>query len=190
VSWVKRVKAAFQKLKNLNVRNQEVKQWGVNVVTQLLRIVGLDGEQRPGSCGPRQVHITEIYTSLLVVELRVPYCSDADIGLMYRAVNILAEEAMAMTPRETGRLQDSQYKDVQLENSGKVVAGFVGYDINQVRRTTNTGKTVYYALAVHNRNAHHGRDRYPNNPERASWRFLDFAINNNAIKQQINDLFR
>jgi hypothetical protein len=189
VSWINRVKSAFQKLKNLNVKNKEVKEWGVNIVTQLLKIVGLDGKLQPGSCGPRQIQIAENYTSDIRVEIRVPYCSDADLGLMHRATKILATEAMAMTPKDTGTLQDSQYEDWVLENEGKTVVGIVGYDIFKVYRTTDTGKMVFYALAVHNRDAYHGRDRYPNNPERAQWKFLETAIQNRAIRGQIQDLF-
>lgn len=187
MSWVKRVKAAFQKLKNLNVKNQEVKQWGVNVVTQLLRIVGLDGEQRPGSCGPRRVEIEADYYGHLVVHMRVPYCSDADIGLMWQAVRILETEAVALTPVDTGLLKKSRYREVQLENAGKTVRGTYGYDVINVRRTSNTGRTTYYALAVHNRDANHTQG---NNPPRATWKFLEKAITNRAILSQIQDLFK
>lgn len=188
--WFDRIKSAFQRLKNISVKNREAKDFGVAIGERIMEMIGLGGKQQPGSCGPRIVQYKEIYTSLLVVEMRVPYCSDADIGLMSRAVNILADEAMAMTPRDTGKLQNSQYKTVQLENAGKTVAGFVGYKVQDVYRTTNTGRTVFYALAVHNRNAYHGRDKYPNNPERAQWLFLQTAANNQSIRGQIQELFK
>jgi hypothetical protein len=190
VRWWDRVKAAFQALKNAPIKNQEVKKFGVALGERIMEMIGFGKQLSP--CGPRQVDITEIYTSDLVVELRVPYCSDNDLGLMQRAVTILADEAMELTPRDTGRLQNSQYKRVMLENGGKTVAGFVGYDVNRVFRTTGTGKTVFYALAVHNRgpDVDHSQANFPNNPPRATWKFLDFAINNNAIKGQIQELFR
>jgi hypothetical protein len=106
------------------------------------------------------------------------------------AVNILAEESLAMTPRDTGTLQNSIYKRWVLEDAGKTVVGIVGYDIFKVYRTTNTGRTVFYALAVHNRDAYHGRDRYPRNPERAQWKFLQTAANNQSIRGQIQELFK
>ena len=187
MSWIKRVKAAFQKLKNLNVRNQEVKQWGIAVVTQLLRIVGIDDKAK---CPPRTVEYTTNYTTALIVEIRVPFCEPQDVDKMNRAVRILAKEAEELTPVDTGRLRDSQYTLVFTEQNNQVVVGVVGYEISDVRRfRANSGfsEAVFYALAVHNRNANHTTG---NNPPRASWRFLQFAQENRNIQAQIQDLFR
>ena len=188
MKWFDRVKAAFQRLKNAPIKNREVKQFGIALGERILEMVGF-GKQE-GSCGPRQIEIFERYSDDLVVEIRVPYCSDADLGLMRQALRILEEEAVAMTPVDTGRLKNSRYSEVALENAGKTVRGTYGYDVGRVYRTTSTGRTVFYALAVHNRNAYHGRDKYPRNPERAQWKFLEMAIKNQAIKGQIQELFR
>jgi hypothetical protein len=190
VRWVERIKSAFQKLKNVTVKNREAKEFGVAIGERIMEMIGLGGKKQPSSCGTRQVRIESDYYGHLVVHMRVPYCSDADLGLMQRAVKILEDEAVAMTPVDTGRLKNSRYREVKLEDGGKTVRGTFGYDVIRVRRTTSTGRTTYYALAVHNRNAHHGRDKYPRNPERAQWKFLETAINNQSIKGQIQELFR
>ena len=187
MSWIKRVKAAFQKLKNLNVKNQEVKQWGVNVVTQLLRIVGIDDKAK---CPPRTVEYETTYgrqgeDKALIVEMRVPFCEEQDIAKMERAVEILAKEAYELTPVDTGRLRNSQYTLTFTEDEGQVVVGVVGYDIADVFREQN-GNVIYYALAVHNREADHSGG---NNGPRSTWRFLEFAQQNRAIQAQIQDLF-
>ena len=183
MSWIKRVKAAFQKLKNLNVKNQEVKQWGIRVVDRLLKSIGLDDKAK---CPPRRVEIEADYYGHLVVHMMVPYCSDADIGRMWQAVRILENEAVDLTPVDTGLLVNSRYREVHLDDGGKIVRGTYGYNVINVRRTSNTGKTTYYALAVHNRDANHSEG---NNPPRATWKFLEKAITNRAILSQIQDLF-
>lgn len=188
--WVERIKSAFEKLKNVTVKNREAKEFGVAIGERIMEMIGLGGKKQPSSCGARQVQVISNFSSALIVEMRVPYCSDADISLMNQSVNILAQEAIELTPRDTGRLQNSQYKKVQLQDAGKTVVGIVGYDITRVYRTSGGGKTVFYALAVHNRDAYHGQDRYPNNPPRATWRFLELAISNQSIKGQIQELFR
>jgi hypothetical protein len=186
VNWINRVKSAFQRLKNLNVKNKEVKEWGVNIVTQLLKIVGIDSKAK---CPPRKVVYTVNYTSALIVEMRVPFCEPQDVERMNKAVRILAKEAEELTPVDTGRLRDSQYTLVFTEQNNEVVVGVVGYEISDVRRfRTNSGfsEAVFYALAVHNRDANHTTG---NNPPRASWRFLELAQTNRNIQAQIQDLF-
>jgi len=186
VSWIKRVKAAFQKLKNLNVRNQEVKQWGIRVVDRLLKSIGLD--KRLG-CPPREVEHSLFISPVLLLELRVPFCEDKDIDKMWEAVRIVAREALDLTPRDTGRLQNSQRTDVKMEGK-ETVLGIVEYRVMDVYRSTTSGNITFYALAVHNRDAYHGRDRFPNNPPRATWKFLEKAWDNKFIQNKVRGLFR
>jgi hypothetical protein len=192
VNWFNKVKNAFQKLKSLPVAPQ-IKKWGVGLVEQLLRAVGFN-ERGVGGCPPRQVVYKEEYANALIVEMRVPYCDAQDIPKMNRAVQILAKEALELTPRDTGRLQDSQYTLVFTEDGGKTVVGVVGYEISEVRRfrasASGHAEIVFYALAVHNREAYHGQDEFPNNPPRATWRFLFFALRNREIRSQIEELFK
>lgn len=189
MNWINRVKSAFQRLKNLNVKNQEVKQWGVNIATQLLKSLGIDSKAK---CPPRTVEYDTNYgrgpptkDKPLIVEMRVPFCEDKDIQRMEEAVRILATEAYELTPVDTGRLRKSQYKLVFTENNGEVVVGVVGYDVGEVFRESN-GSMIFYALAVHNRNANHTGG---NNGPRAQWRFLEEAQQNRNIQSQIQDLF-
>jgi hypothetical protein len=192
VNWLKKASAAFSRFKARAVKHQEVKQWGMNILNRLFEIVGVDGK----GCPPREVDYTEVYGQLgqdkaLLVEMRVPFCEEEDLKKMDRAVEILAKEARELTPVDTGRLVDSQYDLVFTEKEGNVVnvVGVVGYDISEVFREQN-GNTVFYALAVHNREAYHGQDRFPNNPPRATWKFLELAANNGEIRRQIQELFR
>ena len=178
-----RVKAAYHKLKSLSVKNQEIKQWGIRVVDKLLKSIGFD---KRIECPPRRVEIEADYYGHLVVHMRVPYCSDADIGRMWQAVRILEDEAVDLTPVDTGLLVNSRYREVHLDDNGKIVRGTYGYNVISVRRTSNTGNTTYYALAVHNRDADHTKG---NNPPRATHKFLELAITNRAIRSQIQDLF-
>jgi hypothetical protein len=186
VNWLKKASAAFSRFKARAVKHQEVKQWGMNILNRLFEIVGID--KRVG-CPPREIKDKLIVDSDLVLELRVPFCEEKDVNKMWEAVRIVAREALDMTPRDTGILQESQYTNVLLEDGGKTVAGFIGYRVHDVRRVTATGRTVYYALAVHNLDKYHGQDKYPNNPARASWRFLEFAWDNNYIKNKVKGMF-
>ena len=186
MNWMNRVKAAYHKLKSLSVKNQEIKQWGIRVVDKLLKSIGLDDKAK---CPPRQVKYTTNYTSALIVEMRVPFCEPQDVEKMNKAVRILAKEAEELTPVDTGRLRDSQYTLVFTEQNNEVVVGVVGYEISDVRRfRTNSGfsEAVFYALAVHNRDANHTTG---NNPPRATHRFLELAQMNRNIQAQIQDLF-
>jgi hypothetical protein len=186
VNWLKKAKDAFARLKGRAVKHAEVKEWGINIVNKLFAIIGID--KRVG-CPPRQIQDTLIYDSLLVLELRIPMCEEKDVDKMWEAVRIVAREAMELTPRDTGVLQTSQYTNVMVEEGGKTIAGFIGYRVQDVFRITPTGKTVYYALAVHNREARHTQDLYPNNPPRATWRFLEIAWQNRYIQKKVRGLF-
>jgi hypothetical protein len=186
VKWLKKTSAAFAKLKSKAVKHQDVKQWGIGIVEKLFGLMGID--KRIG-CPPRELNVTEYYWEDLRVEFRIAFCTEEDLKKMRLAVDILAREAMELTPRDTGLLQSSQYSRVEMEGENTVF-GIVGYDINSVFRITGGGKTTYYALPVHNRYAYHGQDEYPNNGPRATWRFLEFAWQNKYIQGRIKGLFK
>jgi hypothetical protein len=185
VNWLKKAKDAFARLKGRAVKHAEVKEWGINIVNKLFKAIGID--KRVG-CPPRELKVIEQYWDDIRVEFRIRFCTEEDLNKMKLAVDILAREAMELTPRDTGLLQSSQYSRVEMEGSDTVL-GVVGYNISEVFRVTGGGKTTYYALPVHNRYAYHGQDEYPNNPPRATWRFLEFAWQNKYIQGRIKGLF-
>lgn len=141
---------------------------------------------------PRDIEITEEYSESVVdptgqqlfVMFKMKYIR-GDVKRMTQAVKVLAQEAIELTPRDTGRLQRSQYKKVYRE--GDYIMGVVGYNPMKVYRRTKKGKT-YYALPVHNRYANHSQVDYPNNPPRATWKFLYYAIKNDTILRQIREI--
>jgi hypothetical protein len=186
VKWLKKTSAAFAKLKSKAVKHQDVKQWGIGIVEKLFGFIGVSKQVK---CPPRIVTDTLFISPVIRLELRVPFCSQDDIIKMWKAVDIVAKEAMELTPRETGRLQDSQRTSVVMEGKDTVL-GVVEYLVLEVFRATTSGNITFYALAVHNRYADHSKSKYPNNPERATWRFLDFAWNNRHIQQKVRGLFK
>ena len=186
MNWLKKATSAFARLKGAAVKHKEVKEWGINIVNKLFALVGID--KRIG-CPPREVKHDLFVSPVLRLELRVPFCDDKDIDRMWEAVSIVAREAWDLTPVETGRLRDSQRSNVTMEGRDTVL-GTVEYKILDVFRATTSGNITFYALAVHNRDAHHGRDRFPNNGPRATWRFLEFAWYNNDIQRRVRELFK
>jgi hypothetical protein len=189
VSFLSKVKDAFNKLKSLGVK-QKYKDFGIRVVEQLLQKVGLETKSTQRKCPPRVLSYSHNYTSALIFEMRVDYCEPKDIERMNEAVRIVAKEAEELTPVDTGRLRDSQYTLVFTENGGKTVVGVVGYDLAEVRRfrvNGNMTETVFYALAVHTLDANH---ELPPNPPRATFKFLELAAFNTAILNNIENLFK
>jgi hypothetical protein len=87
---------------------------------------------------------------------------------MEKAVEVLAKEAMELTPRDDGDLQGAQYSYVKRE--GGQIVGVVGYDTEKAP----------HALVVHEREANHSQKDYPNNGPRATWKYLEFALRNKA----------
>jgi hypothetical protein len=186
VNWLKKAKDAFARLKGRAVKHAEVKEWGINIVNKLFKAIGID--KRVG-CPPRQVKDTLFVSPVLRLELRVPFCDNKDIDRMWEAVSIVAKEAWDLTPVDTGRLRESQRSNVTMEGRDTVL-GTVEYQILDVFRATTSGNITFYALAVHNRWAYHGQDEYPNNGPRATWRFLEFAWENNRyIQNKVRGLF-
>ena len=106
-----------------------------------------------------------------------------DIDKMNRAVEIMKQEALELTPRDTGLLQSAIRTGVEIR--GPEIFGMVWYDIAAVVRGEDG--QIKYALPVHDRPARHDRG---NNPPRASWKFLYLAFLNEAIRQQIREILK
>lgn len=105
-----------------------------------------------------------------------------DKDLMEKVLEVFELECKELTPVDTGTLVNSLYKYVEF--SEDKVIGVIGYDIGSVFRITEKGEKVYYALAVHNREANH------NNPPRATWRFLEIAFENQYIRSIAREILK
>jgi hypothetical protein len=190
VSFLSKVKDAFNKLKSLGVK-QKYKDFGIRVVEQLLQKIGLETKTTQQLCKRTVEFFEEGYrlgSNTLVAEIRTKFCSDEDFAKMEQAVAWFAQEAIELTPRDTGRLQASQYSFVIKE--GDQIIGVIGYDVSSVFREQN-GRTIYYAMVVHEigPDVDHSQANYPNNPPRATWRFLGFAFEKTELRRRTRELF-
>lgn len=188
MSFLSKVKSAFERLKSLSVPKKYV-DFGIRVVEQLLEKVGLGTKTTQQLCKRRVEFLEEGYShtsETLIAEIKTKFCSDDDFAKMEQVVAFFEEEAKQLTPVETGRLQKSLSSFV--EKRGDELVGIIKYDINSVVREQN-GRSVYYALAVHHRYAYHGRDKYPANGPRATWRFLEKAFENTELRRRTRELF-
>jgi len=186
VNWIKRVKAAFNKLKNVKVANKKARDFGVRIVGTLLEKLGIEKAK-----GPKRIpqwNFINVYrgggNDDLAVEIRVPYYNKKDVVKMQRSLKVLERKAKQYTPVDTGRLKKSIRSDVRFERNKEIIVGILWYDTKEVVRVTKKGKRIYYAMAVHNNPlpAH-------NNPPTATWFFLGYAYRNGHVQRKVQELF-
>lgn len=89
-----------------------------------------------------------------------------DATKMQRIVEMVGDEALAMTPKDTGELQNSQFRFV--EQQGQIITGTVAYDLNEAPH----GLFLHENLVHPNGTWSPG----PNSPPRAQPNFLGRAV--------------
>jgi hypothetical protein len=102
--------------------------------------------------------------------------------LMSKVLEIFKLECEELTPVKSGVLLSSLYTYIDYNNTN--IIGVIGYNVSSVYRIQPNGRKVFYALAVHNRTAHH------TNPPRATWRFLEIAFENKYIRNMAKELLK
>ena len=198
----KMLKQAKNMISSLNILKKEVEDYGKSLIQEAVEetaeellgtrnIEGIDTEPSAGD-KPREVifdmsristpesHKQELHGEFSVIIRN----EQQDISKMYRAVDVMKHEALELTPRDTGRLQSAIRTGVEIR--GDEIFGMVWYDIEAVVRDGKQG-LIKYALPVHDRFANHDTG---NNPPRATWRFLELAFDNEAIRQQIREILK
>lgn len=101
---------------------------------------------------------------------------EEDVKIMEEVLEMFENEIRELTPVGKGILSSAIFSSMRI--SGNTIIGTVGVKVDQVVRTTGTGREVYYAIAVHN-----AVGQFYSGPPRATWGFVEKAFENEYLRQ-------